>query len=117
MRERLLQIKALCDSSNSLVTQNIEALMDRLDFINKQSLNLNSTQQIQDRIGQQLLKIIPTIKTFQDQITKIARKLNLNWHNIDKDKNDQLMTGYERGGREGRARQDEVDNLLSSLGL
>ncbi len=117
IRARLLQIKAGSDSSNDLVTEHIETLMGKLDFINRQSLNLSSTQQIQDRIGQQLLKIIPTIQTFQDQITKITRKLKLNWHNIDKDKNDQLMTGYERSGTEGRARQDDVDNLLSSLGL
>lgn len=117
MRARLLQIKAGSDASNDLVTEHIENLMDKLDFINKQSLNLTSTQQIQDRIGQQLLKIIPTIETFQDQITKIAQKLKLNWHNIDKDKNDQLMTGYERSGTKGRARQDDVDDLLSSLGL
>jgi chemotaxis regulatin CheY-phosphate phosphatase CheZ len=117
MRARLLQIKAGSDSSKDIVTENIEILMDKLDFINRQSLNLNSTQQIQDRIGQQLLKIIPTIQTLQEQITKIARKLNLNWHTIDKDKTDQLMTGYEKSGSKGRARQDDVDNLLSSLGL
>jgi hypothetical protein len=79
MRARLLQIKAGIDISNNLVTRNIEILMSKLDFINRQSLTLNSTQQIQDRIGQQLLKTIPTIQTFQDQITKIARKLKLNW--------------------------------------
>ncbi|MBN1906728.1 MAG: protein phosphatase CheZ [Deltaproteobacteria bacterium] len=117
MRAKILQIKANSDSSNNLVIEHIENLMDKLDFINRQSLNLNSTQQIQDRIGQQLLKIIPTIETFQNQITKIAQKLKLNWHNIDKDKNNQLMTGYERSGTKGLARQDDVDDLLSSLGL
>lgn len=117
MRANLLQIKAHCDSSNNLVTENIEIIMEKLDFINRLSLNLNSTQQIQDRTGQQLLKIIPTIQTFQNQITKIAQKLKLNWQNIEKDKNDQLMTGYERSGVEGRAKQDDVDDLLSSLGL
>jgi chemotaxis regulatin CheY-phosphate phosphatase CheZ len=117
MRTNLLQIKDNCDSSNNLVTENIEIIMGKLDFINTLSLNLNSTQQIQDRIGQQLLKIIPTIQTFQNQITKIAQKLKLNWHNIDNNKNDQLMTGYERNGAEGRAKQDDVDDLLSSLGL
>ncbi len=117
MRACLLKIKECSDPSNNLVSEQIENLMNRLNHINRQSLNLTSTQQIQDRIGQQLLKIIPTIQTFQDQITKIARKLRLNWHSIDKDKDNQLMTGYERSGTEGRARQDDVDNLLSSLGL
>jgi uncharacterized protein YllA (UPF0747 family) len=56
MRASLLEIKAGIDSSNNLVTRNIEILMSKLDFINRQSLTLNSTQQIQDRIGQQLLK-------------------------------------------------------------
>jgi chemotaxis regulatin CheY-phosphate phosphatase CheZ len=117
MRKNLLKIKSDLDSSDNLVTENIEIIMGKLDFINTLSMNLNSTQQIQDRIGQQLLKIIPTIQTFQNQITKIAQKLKLNWHNIETDKSDQLMTGYERSGTEGRARQDDVDDLLSSLGL
>jgi chemotaxis regulatin CheY-phosphate phosphatase CheZ len=117
MRANLLQIKANCDSSNNLVTENIEIIMGKLDFINSLSLNLNSTQQIQDRIGQQLLKIIPTIQTFQNQITKIAQKLKLNWQNIENGANDQTMTGYERSGSAGRDRQDDVDDLLSSLGL
>ena len=115
MRDNLVQVKENCDSSNNLITENIETIMGKLDFINKLSLDLNGTQQIQDRIGQQLLKIIPTIQTFQDQITKIAQKLNLNWETSYKSEDDD-MTGYEKGASE-EARQDDVDDLLSSLGL
>ncbi len=116
MRENLLQIKENSDSSNNLITENIETIMGKLDFVNKLSLDLNGTQQIQDRIGQQLLKIIPTIQTFQDQITKIAQKLNLNWQTSDNNEDDD-MTGYEKGASESGARQNDVDDLLSSLGL
>lgn len=115
MRTSLLQIKENCDLSNDKVTDNIEKIMGKLDFINRLSLNLNSTQQIQDRTGQQLLKIIPTIQTFQNQITKIAQKLKLNWQSAKKDENE--MNGYGSEETEHRVQQDDVDDLLSSLGL
>lgn len=117
MRSNLIEIKNNCDSSNCLITENIELIMDKLDFINSLSLDLNSTQQIQDRIGQQLLKIIPTIETFQNQITKIAHKLKLNWQKGEKEETDHDMDGYESGTTENRVNQDDVDDLLSSLGL
>ncbi len=117
MRTNLLQIKENCDSSNKMINGNIEAIMEKLDLINKLSLDLNSTQQIQDRIGQQLQKIIPTIRTFQDQITKIAQKLNLNWQKEEKEEINPEMNGYESGEVENRIKQDDIDDLLSSLGL
>ncbi len=115
MRTNLLQLRENCDSTNNLITENIEIIMGKLDFINSLSLDLNSTQQIQDRIGQQLLKIIPTIQTFQNQITKIAHKLKLNWQTSGKEDDD--MNGYESGEAEDRIQQNDVDDLLSSLGL
>ena len=114
IKTSLLQIKENSDSSNNLITENIEIIMDKLDFLNRLSLDLNSTQQIQDRTGQQLLKIIPTIQTFQNQITKIAQKLNLNWQT---EKADESMNGYEGGEVGDRIQQGDVDDLLSSLGL
>ncbi len=117
IRHNLLQIKENCDPSNHLITGNIEIIMDKLNFINSLSLDLNGTQQIQDRIGQQLLKIIPTIQTFQNQITKIAQKLKLNWQKGKSEEAGQNMNGYESGEKENRIKQDDVDDLLSSLGL
>lgn len=117
MRGDLLKIKENSDSSNCLITDNIQAIMDKLDFVNTLSLDLNSTQQIQDRIGQQLLKIIPTIEAFQNQITKIAQKLNLNLKTLKDEDSELSMDGYEKDEVEGRIEQDNVDDLLSSLGL
>ncbi|MGD9162239.1 MAG: hypothetical protein PVG39_27765 [Desulfobacteraceae bacterium] len=115
MRLNLQQIKENCDPSNNLISENIEIIMGKLDFINSLSLDLNGTQQIQDRIGQQLLKTIPTIQTFQNQITKIAQKLKLNWQTGEKD--DGGMNGYECGEVDNRIEQYDVDDLLSNLGL
>lgn len=117
MRAYLTEIKDCCNSDKNLVTENTKVLMDKLDFIKTLSLSLNSTQQIQDRVGQQLLKIMPTIQAFQDQIYKIARKLKLNWQSPLTKETENKMGGYENGNGDNRIAQDDVDDLLSSLGL
>jgi len=92
-------------------------MSEKLGRIYASNLEFNSSQQIQDRIGQQMLKIIPTIKIFHDQLLKIADKLNLNWDHIEPQ--DTLSTRVGYGGTEEKERiqQTDVDDLLSSLGL
>lgn len=105
------------DPSNKRLTENMGKISERLDQLYSLNLDLNSSQQIQDRIGQQMLKIIPSIKTFHDQLLKIANKLNLNWRHVEPEDSDLMKVGY--GGMEAKERvqQGDVDDLLSSLGL
>jgi chemotaxis regulatin CheY-phosphate phosphatase CheZ len=110
-------IKSHIDPSDKVTTDNIEKIFERLNFLFSLNLELNSTQQIQDRIGQQMLKIIPSIKTFHDQLLKIANKLGLNWKNVEIDQSDQTKVGYGGTQAKERAQQSDVDDLLSSLGL
>ena len=115
MRVNLLQIKENCGLSDNLITEKIENILEKVDHINGLSIDLGSTQQVHDRIGQQLLKIIPVIQAFQDKITIIAQKLNLNWQSGEKEIDG--MNGYESCEVNNRFRQDDVDELLSGLGL
>jgi len=110
-------IRAHIDPSNKAAIEYIENIFERLTLLYSLNLDLNSSQQIQDRIGQQMLKIIPSIKTFHDQLLKIAHKLNLNWKHVEPEDADLTKVGY--GGMEAKERvqQGDVDDLLSSLGL
>jgi len=105
------------DPSNKRLAENMGRISERLDQLYSLNMDLNSSQQIQDRIGQQMLKIIPSIKTFHDQLFKIANKLNLNWRHVEPEDADLTKVGY--GGMEAKERvqQGDVDDLLSSLGL
>ncbi len=51
------------------------------------------------------------------KVLKIAQKLKLNWNNVESDETGLPKVGY--GGTESveRFNQDDVDGLLSSLGL
>ena len=80
-------------------------------------MELNSSQQIQDRIGQQLFKIIPAIQTFHEQLVKIAQKLKLNWRDTESEEEDLINLGYGDNASEARVKQDEVDDMLADLGL
>jgi chemotaxis regulatin CheY-phosphate phosphatase CheZ len=117
IKAHMIKIKDKMEIQDKDANDSVKAIMEKLDLINSLSLALNGTQQIQDRIGQQLLKIIPAIKTFKDQITIIAQKLKLKWKALGKEKTESSMAGYESNGTEGRIKQDDVDDLLSSLGL
>jgi len=109
-------IRKHIDPSEKTLLENMEKISEKLDLLYSLNMDLNSSQQIQDRIGQQMLKIIPSIKTFHDQLLKIASKLNLNWRHVEPE-DDLTKVGY--GGMEARERvqQGDVDDLLSSLGL
>lgn len=117
MKIYLGEIKKNARSDNKEVTGYIEKIIEKLNLLNSLNLELNSSQQIQDRIGQQLLKIIPTVQTFHDQLMKIARKLNLNWEDLGTEGKDLVKVGYGGAEFEERVKQDDVDDLLSSLGL
>jgi chemotaxis regulatin CheY-phosphate phosphatase CheZ len=109
-------IKKHIDPSDKAAVEYMEKISERLNLLYSLNMDLNSAQQIQDRIGQQMLKIIPSINTFHDQLLKIANKLNLNWKHVEPE-DDLTKVGY--GGMEAKERvqQGDVDDLLSSLGL
>ncbi|MGB5159465.1 protein phosphatase CheZ [Desulfobacterium sp. N47] len=110
-------IKEHIDPSDNVALNYSENISERLELLYSLNIDINSSQQIQDRIGQQMLKIIPSIQTFHDQLLKIANKLKLNWDNVETKDSDLDIVGY--GGMESKERvqQDDVDDLLSSLGL
>jgi chemotaxis regulatin CheY-phosphate phosphatase CheZ len=110
-------IKEHIDSSNKTLMENMERISERLDLLSSLNMDLNSSQQIQDRIGQQMLKIIPSIKSFHDQLLKIANKLNLNWNLVEPGDADLTKVGYGGMETKERVQQGDVDDLLSSLGL
>jgi chemotaxis regulatin CheY-phosphate phosphatase CheZ len=103
--------------ANSSVYAGLDRIIECLNRLYSLNLELNTSQQLQDRIGQQMLKIIPTIQTFHDQLLKIARKLQLNLESVEMEEKGLTDVGY--GGVEAteRAKQDDVDDLLASLGL
>lgn len=110
-------IKGLIDPANNAAIEYIEKISEKLNLLYSLNMDLNSAQQIQDRIGQQMLKIIPSIKTFHDQLLKIANTLNLKWEHVEQEDSDLTKAGY--GGKDTgeRVEQGDVDDLLSSLGL
>jgi chemotaxis regulatin CheY-phosphate phosphatase CheZ len=109
-------LKTHIGSADKAVMDILGKTTKSVDLLYSLNLELNSSQQIQDRIGQQMLKIIPSIQTFHDQLLMIANKLRLNWKNIEPNEGDLTRLGY--GGKpEERAQQGDVDDLLSSLGL
>jgi len=117
MRDSLEEIKNNTESTNPAVATSIENISGKLKMWNSLNVELNASQQIQDRIGQQLVKVIPTIQIFHDQVLKIAQKFKLNWNNVESEETDLTKVGY--GGTESgeRFKQDDVDDLISSLGL
>ena len=110
-------MKVYVDSSNPTVVAYMESISEKLTRLYESNMEFNSSQQIQDRIGQQMLKIIPTIKIFHDQLLKIAGKLNLNWEQIEPDAISSTKVGYGGLEEKERVQQTDVDDLLSSLGL
>ena len=95
----------------------LKNISERLEQLFALNIELTSSQQFQDRIGQQMMKIIPSIQAFHDQLLKIAGRLNLDWKNIESKETGLTKVGY--GGTEARDRgkQSDVDDLLASLGL
>ena len=110
-------LKVHVDSSNPTVMAYLESMSEKLGRLYESNMEFKSSQQIQDRIGQQMLKIIPTIKIFHDQLLKIAGKLNLNWDQIEPDDTHLTRVGYGGAEEKNRVQQTDVDDLLSSLGL
>ena len=112
--EKVEAAKTCACSADPVLMEYFNSLSTNMDRLAALTMEINSSQQIQDRIGQQMLKVIPSIKIFHDQLLKIAAKLNLNWSHIEPS-TAPTKVGY--GGKEERIHQGDVDDLLSSLGL
>lgn len=94
----------------------VDKIQAKLQELRNLNMELNESQGIQDRIGQQLTKIIPTIQAFHDQLMTVAQKLKINIEAFEEEEN-LLQEGYEKGDDKRMADQGDVDDLLSSLGL
>jgi chemotaxis regulatin CheY-phosphate phosphatase CheZ len=117
LRNHSKEIKTRARAADETAMDRLSRTSESLDLLHSLNMELNSSQQIQDRIGQQMLKIIPSIQAFHDQLIKIANKLKLNWKNVEPDEEDLTKVGYGGTKAEERAQQGDVDDLLSSLGL
>jgi hypothetical protein len=106
------------DANNTSVSlvDGIEIIAGKLDELENLNMKLNESQGIQDRIGQQLTKIIPTIQSFHDQLIKVARKLKLNIEALEEEEN-VMQQGYGTKDKKRMDSQSDVDNLLANLGL
>ena len=94
----------------------LQALNELRDINNK----ISNSQSVQDRVGQQLLKIIPVIEGFYNLLQDLAARLRIN---IEKQENKpqenvHAQNGYGSHDDDQRIEnQGDVDDLLSSLGL
>ena len=111
------EIKRQMDPSNQAAAEAVKTVSEKLDQLFSLNIELNSSQQFQDRIGQQMLKIIPSIQAFHDQLMKIANRLNLDWKNIETKETGLTKVGYGGAEAGARSQQSDVDDLLASLGL
>lgn len=111
------EIKRQMDPSNQAAAETLKTVSEKLDQLFSLNIELNSSQQFQDRIGQQMLKIIPSIQAFHDQLMKIAGRLNLDWKNIETKETGLTKVGYGGAEAGARSQQSDVDDLLASLGL
>lgn len=109
-------MKSETGHASALVIAGIETVAGKLDELENLNMKLNESQGIQDRIGQQLTKIIPTIQSFHDQLMKVARKLKLNIDALEEEEN-VLQQGYGTKDKKRMDNQGDVDNLLANLGL
>ena len=117
MAELTKGMKKHITPSDKIAMEYIAGMVLKLERLNTLNLEFNSSQQIQDRIGQQIIKIIPSIQIFHDQLLKIAKKMDLNWEKTKSEETALTHVGYGGTGPNDRVDQNDVDDLLSSLGL
>lgn len=117
INENLEVIKTRSEKGDSAVNSQISKITEQLGALSDFNMKINESQSIQDRIGQQLTKIIPTIQSFHDQLITVATKLKLNIEAFEEEA-PALNKGYATQEEEKRMdNQNEVDDLLSQLGL
>jgi len=95
----------------------VTAITDRVALLSTWTMELNNSQGIQDRVGQQLQKVIPSIETFHGQLMDVARKLQLNIGGEEISDEAQAMKGYTDEDSNRMEDQGDVDSLLADLGL
>ncbi len=102
------------------VPEAINLLIKELNELRDINISISNSQAIQDRVGQQLLKIIPVIEGFYNLLQDLAVRLRIN---IEKQEtalkeNEYAQDGYGANADDQRMeKQSDVDDLLSSLGL
>jgi chemotaxis regulatin CheY-phosphate phosphatase CheZ len=84
------------------------------------NIGISNSQAIQDRVGQQLQKIIPVIEGFYNLLQDLAVRLRINIEKQETglNENECVQDGY--GAQDDNQRiqaQSDVDDLLSNLGL
>lgn len=95
----------------------IAELKSSIEKIKNINIKLNDSQGIQDRTGQQLQKVIPTVKGFHENLLEVANKLQLNLENIQSEEDFLTKNGYGTTDEKRLGDQGDVDDLLASLGL
>ena len=103
------------DKDNTIVPE-IKNIKEKVEQLISYNMELNDSQGIQDRVGQQLTKTIPTIQAFHDQLMQVAKKLQLNM-DVFEEENDLVQTGYGDADTKRMEKQSDVDDLLANLGL
>jgi chemotaxis regulatin CheY-phosphate phosphatase CheZ len=115
VNENLATMKSSAEASDDFLS-GIETITTKLGDLENLNMKLNESQGIQDRIGQQLTKIIPTVQSFHDQLITVAKKLKLNIQALEEEEN-VLQQGYGTKDKKRMDSQGDVDDLLANLGL
>ena len=115
--EKIDQIES---ETNRLSEKATGSLLQTLGELRDINIKVSNTQAVQDRVGQQLLKIIPIIEGFYNLLQELAVRLKIN---IEKKESVPEQEGYAQDGygtQDDDQRlnsQTDVDALLSNLGL
>ena len=117
IEKNMVPFKELAETQNDDFKKALESINDQLDSLVSLNMELNESQGIQDRIGQQLTKIIPTIQSFHDQLMKVAKKLRLNIESFEEQDESVQQDGYGKEDTKRMSDQGDVDDLLANLGL
>ncbi len=115
INESIGKMKESAGASDVLIS-GLETISGKLGDLESLNMKLNDSQGIQDRIGQQLTKIIPTVQSFHDQLLTVAKKLKLNINALEEEDN-LLQQGYGTQDKKRMDSQGDVDDLLANLGL
>lgn len=115
INENLGKMRESTGASDALLS-GIETISVKLAELESLNMKLNDSQGIQDRIGQQLTKIIPTVQSFHNQLLTVAKKLKLNINALEEEES-LLQQGYGTQDKKRMDSQGDVDDLLANLGL
>ena len=99
----------------------VKQLLKTLNQLRDINIKVSNTQAIQDRIGQQLMKIIPVIEGFYNLLQELSVRLKINIEKQENpsEENEFAQDGYgsSQHNEDRMQNQGDVDDLLANLGL